>query len=223
MKYCVVIPAYNEAKKIGGLIKEVRGRNLDVIVIDDGSVDDTVNIAKKSGAAVIRNQRNEGKGACLAKGFDYAVKNNFDAVISMDGDGQHLASEIPKFLSLAESSGHSVFIGNRMTETKNMPALRLATNKFMSWIISRASGQDIPDTQCGFRLIKREVLEKIKLSTSKYETESEILIKAARRGFKIISLPIKTIYDGEVSQINPFADTLRFIKYMLRELWTSKY
>jgi glycosyltransferase involved in cell wall biosynthesis len=224
MKSCVVIPAFNEAKKIGGLIQDIISlkARLGVVVIDDGSKDNTADIAEKYGATVIRNRNNAGKGFCLAKGFEYALKNNFDAVINMDGDGQHLASEIPKFLNLAMNSENSVFIGNRMPEAKNMPALRLATNKVMSWLISAVAGQDIPDTQCGFRLIKRNVLEKIRLTTSKYETESEILIRSARAGFKIISLPIKTIYDGEVSQINPFTDTVRFIKYISKELWTSK-
>ena len=101
-----------------------------------------------------------------------------------------------------------------------MPFIRVLTNKIMSGLISKITRQNVPDTQCGFRLIKRPVLEKINLKTSKYETESEILIKASRLGFKIESVPIKTVYSGEKSQINPFVDTLRFIKFLFRELWT---
>jgi hypothetical protein len=141
----------------------------------------------------------------------------------MDGDGQHLPEDIPYFMRLAENSDSGIFIGNRMSKAQGMPRLRILTNKFMSWLVSKITKQNIPDTQCGFRLIKRAVLEKLDLTTSKYETESEILIKAARLGCKIESVPIKTVYQGEKSQINPFIDTLRFAKFIIRELWTSRY
>ncbi len=109
-----------------------------------------------------------------------------------------------------------------MLKRKDMPLLRVFTNKFMSWFISSLAGQRIPDTQCGFRLIKKDVLNKINLRTRKYETESEIIIKAARLGFKVESVPIKTVYKGEKSQINPIIDTLRFIKFISTELWITK-
>ena len=222
MKACVIIPTYNEAKTISGIIKEIQSHNLDVVIIDDGSYDNTFQIARDCGVAVLRNQGNEGKGASLIKGFDYAKDKDFDAVITMDGDGQHLPSDIPYFTRLAQYSNSGIFIGNRMSKTKSMPYIRVLTNKVMSWLISRTIKQKIPDTQCGFRLIKKEVLKKLKLNTSKYEIESEILIKAARLGFLIESVPIRTIYRGQKSQINPFIDTLRFIRFIVRELWTTK-
>ncbi|OGX41304.1 MAG: hypothetical protein A2984_02955 [Omnitrophica WOR_2 bacterium RIFCSPLOWO2_01_FULL_41_12] len=220
MKTCVVIPTYNEAKSIAGLVKEIQGLNLEVIIVDDGSQDDTSQIAQENGATVLKNQINQGKGASLIKGFSYVLSKDCDAVITMDGDGQHLPSDIPYFLRLAEYSDNGILIGNRMLKRKNMPFIRVLTNKIMSGLISKITRQNVPDTQCGFRLIKRPVLEKINLKTSKYETESEILIKASRLGFKIESVPIKTVYSGEKSQINPFVDTLRFIKFLFRELWT---
>ncbi len=223
MKICVVIPTYNEAKTIADIIRKVRQQELEVVVIDDGSQDNTSCIAKDNGAIVLNNLINEGKGVSLAKGFDYALSKDFDAVITMDGDGQHLPEEIPYFTRLAKYSDSGIFIGNRMFKRKNMPYLRIFTNKFMSWFISFVTGQSIPDTQCGFRLIKKEVLEKINLKTSKYETESEIIIKSSRLGFKIESVPIKSIYSGEKSQINPVIDTLRFIKFIIRELWITKF
>jgi glycosyltransferase involved in cell wall biosynthesis len=220
MKTCVLIPAYNEAKAIGEIIRKIRGQGLEIIVVDDGSQDNTAKIAQESGAIVLKNERNQGKGASLIEGFDYVRKRNFDAVITMDGDGQHLTEEIPAFINLAWSSNNGIIIGNRMSERRNMPLMRVWTNKFMSWLISKIARQRIPDTQCGFRLIKKEVLGQINLCTRKYETESEILIKSARAGFKIASIPIKTIYSGEKSQVNPFVDTLRFIRFVIRELWT---
>lgn len=223
MKTCVIIPTYNESGAIAQLVGEIRKQNLEVLVIDDGSSDNTYTLAQNSGATALRNEINQGKGASLIKGFKYAIANGFDAVITMDGDGQHLPEDIPYFMRLARYSDSGIFIGNRMQKTKNMPIARLATNKFMSWLISCIAKQNIPDTQCGFRLIKKEALEKISLSTCRYETESEILIKASRLGFKIESVPIKTVYNEEKSRINPFVDTLRFIKYLAREIWTTKH
>ena len=222
MKICIVIPTYNEANTIADLVRNIRQQGLDVLVIDDGSCDDTSKIAQDNGAAVLRNVNNEGKGASLIKGFRYALTKDFDAVITMDGDGQHLPEEIPYFIRLATYSDSGIFIGNRMSKRRNMPFVRVLTNKFMSWLISYAAKQNIPDTQCGFRLIKKYVLEKIKLQTSKYETESEIIIRASRLGFKIESVPIKSVYKGEKSQINPFIDTLRFIRFVTRELWITR-
>lgn len=219
MKTCVIIPTYNEAKTIGDLIRQICAQDLSVVVIDDGSKDNTSKIAQEQGAVVLRNQNNEGKGASLIKGFHYALNHDFDALICMDGDGQHLATDISYFMRLAKYSDSAIFIGNRMYRTKSMPWIRLWTNKFMSWLISKIAKQKIPDTQCGFRLIKKEVLKKLKLLTSKYETESEVLIKASRLGFKIESVPIKTVYGEGESQINPFIDTLRFIRFIVREIW----
>lgn len=220
MKTCVIIPTFNEYKEIGRIVAEVRKQDLEVIVIDDGSSDNTAVIAKDNGATVLKNEANQGKGASLIKGFNYALDCGCDAVITMDGDGQHLPEDIPYFMRLAKYSDSGIIIGNRMQRIRNMPLLRLFTNKFMSWLISVVAKQKIPDTQCGFRLIKQEVFKKVRLSTSKYETESEILIKCARLGFKIESVPIKSIYMGEKSNINPFIDTLRFVKFILKELWT---
>ena len=223
MRIYVVIPTYNEAKTIASIIRKIRQQELEVVVIDDGSLDNTYEIAKDNGAIVLRNENNEGKGASLIKGFHYAQDRDCDAVITMDGDGQHLPEEIPYFIRLAKYSNSGIFIGNRMFKIKNMPFVRVFTNKLMSWLISFVAGQSIPDTQCGFRLIKKEVLGKLTLKTSRYETESEILIKASRMGFKIESVPIKSIYKEEESQINPFLDTLRFIRFILGELWTTRF
>jgi len=222
VKICVIIPTHNEAKAIAGIIRRIRQQELEVLVVDDGSQDNTSEIAKDNGAIVLRNLINEGKGASLIRGFAYAVSRDFDAAITMDGDGQHLPEEIPYFTRLATYSNSGILIGNRMLKRKNMPYVRLFTNKFMSWLISLAAGQSVPDTQCGFRLIKRGVLERIDLKTSKYETESEIIIQASRLGFKIESIPVKSVYEGGKSQINPIVDTLRFIRFICVQLWTTK-
>lgn len=221
MRTCIVIPTYNESKTIAGLIQQARSLGFEVVVIDDGSSDNTVDIAATCKAQVLRNIKNLGKGAALAKGYNLAVAQGFDAVISMDGDGQHSCDDLAVFMRKAESSNCGVIVGNRMAITKQMPWLRVATNRFMSQLISKITGQYIPDTQCGFRLIKKDLLQKLNLSTSKYETESEILIQAARLGFKIESVPVRTIYSGQKSRINPCVDTLRFLRFIILESMRS--
>jgi dolichol-phosphate mannosyltransferase len=218
MRICVVIPVYNEARAIGNIISKVRQEGLSVVVIDDGSGDGTGQIARACGAHVLINETNRGKGISLAQGFAYALSHHFDAVITMDGDGQHLPSDIQKFINCAAASDTSIFIGNRMIRIKNMPWVRLVINKVMSWFISIIARQDIPDSQCGFRLIKKAALEKIRLKTSRFEVESEMLLQASRLGFKIESVTINTVYKGERSKINPVSDTLRFMRFILREL-----
>ncbi|MDD5166180.1 MAG: glycosyltransferase family 2 protein [Candidatus Omnitrophica bacterium] len=222
MNICVLIPTFNEGEAIAGLIKKVSAQNLEVIVVDDGSKDNTSEIARRNNATVLQNQSNQGKGASLIKGFAFILSKGFDAVITMDGDGQHAPEDLPNFISAAQYSDGGIFIGNRMAKTKTMPPIRYLTNKLMSWLISKVAKQNIPDTQCGFRLIRKEVLEKLNLKTYKYETESEILIEASRSGFKIESVPIKTLYLNEKSHINPFVDTLRFLKFISKELWTTR-
>jgi len=219
VKICVIIPVYNEAVSISGLIDKIKQQCLEIVVIDDGSKDNTYNIVRNKEIPVIKNSVNMGKGTSLVKGFEYAINNGFDAVITMDGDGQHDPADIPYFIRLATYSDNAVFIGNRMGKPKNMPRLRFFTNKFMSWVISSMIKQHIPDTQCGFRLVKKDALQKIQLETAKFEAESEFLIKLARQGFKIESIPINTIYTGNnKSKINPFTDTIRFIKFISKEV-----
>lgn len=217
MRTCVIIPTYNESRAIADLINQIAKLGLEVIIIDDGSTDDTLKIATACGAKILANQRNMGKGASLIKGYNFALAHGFDAVISMDGDGQHSPDDLLVFIQKARTSQSALIVGNRMGLTKGMPVLRVITNFLMSKFISLIVKQHIPDTQCGFRLIKKELLARIDLSTSKYETESEVLIKAAHLGFKIESIPVETIYAGGKSKINPFVDTLRFLRFMVLE------
>jgi len=223
MKTCVVIPAYNESEGVAPVIDQIRQQGIEVVLIDDGSTDSTSRIASERGAVVLRNAANEGKGASLVKGFSYALEKNFDAVITMDGDGQHDPGDIPYLMRLAQYSKCGIVIGNRMHKTNGMPVVRFLTNRIMSWFLSGLAKQHIPDTQCGFRLIKIEVLRRLHLTTSNFETESEILLKSSRLGFKIDSAPIKSLYRSEKSQINPLIDTVRFIRYIVKEIWTMSF
>lgn len=216
LKTCVLIPSYNEARTIGGIVRCLRLMQLPVYVVDDGSADDTASEAGREHAVVIRHEKNAGKGASLRDGFERILEDGFDAVLVMDGDGQHSTEDVRSFIDTMEKTGTDIVVGNRMLDTRTMPFVRIQTNRFMSFLLSAVAGQPIPDTQCGFRLIKRDVLEKVRLETSNFETESELLIKAGRAGFRIGSVPVETVYQGQHSRINPVVDTLRFFKFLIR-------
>lgn len=193
-------------------MKRIKEMGLEVIVIDDGSIDNTERFASENGALVMRHIKNLGKGASLREGFDFILRmTTFDTIITMDSDEQHNPDDIQKFISHANQYDDDIVIGNRMTLAKNMPLVRRLTNQFMSFLLSIVCKRRILDTQCGFRLIRRRVLKKIKLVSKKYDLESEMLIKASRMRFKIASIPIETIYGEELSRIHPVKDTIRFI------------
>ena len=216
MKIGVLIPAYNESGRISELVKTISSIGLSPTVVDDGSSDTTAEEAKANGAKVIRHEQNQGKGASLKTGFEYMLTEGYDAVLIMDGDGQHSSDDIRKFIDLANKHQEIIIVGNRMNDTKNMPLDRKLTNMFMSFIMSLICRQKIPDSQCGFRLIKKELLKNMNIKSLRFEVESEILIKASRLGTKIVSIPIETVYGKEASQINPFWDTCRFIIFLFK-------
>jgi glycosyltransferase involved in cell wall biosynthesis len=221
MRTVIVIPAHNEAKAIGDLVKTILELDHDVIVVDDGSIDDTAILARTQGAHVISTHQKSGKGNALRLAFAQAIAQGYDAVITLDGDGQHAPSDIAHFLECYQKSHADIINGNRMHDTKAMPWLRRLTNKFMSWMISAVCRQKIADTQCGFRFITTKVLKAIELQSNDFEIETEILIKASKKGFRITSVGIQTIYRDEVSKIRPVKDTLRFIRYISTEIFRS--
>lgn len=218
MRICLLIPAYNEARTIGQVVSEAREITESVVVVDDGSQDATAQIAEDSGALVIKHSVNSGKGAALRTGFQHVLDNGYDALITMDSDGQHDVNDIPGFLKAFDERGSGIIIGSRMQDISTMPAVRKFTNKFTSFVGSLLTHQKIRDSQSGFRLISSDVLRAVELETAGYEMESELLIKASRAGFRITSVPIKTIYGQEVSKINPVVDTCRFLRLLFRSL-----
>ena len=223
MRTLVVIPCKNLEHEVGAVVRDVLDLNLglDVVVVNDGSTDGTSRAAKDAGAHVLQHEVNLGKGAALRTGFDYAVEKGSDAVITMDGDGQHDPSAIPDFLDALEELDADVIVGTRMHAVGEMPRLRIWTNRTTSKVVSFLARQNIPDSQSGYRLIKVRVLKDIVRSfvTSRYDTESELLIRAARRGYRTAAVAIKSIYRGGVSHINPFVDTLRFLRLVGRSLF----
>jgi glycosyltransferase involved in cell wall biosynthesis len=220
----VIIPVHNEEKTIGNVLRELKKNFKNILVIDDGSKDKSKEIAIKEGVQVISHEVCKGKGEALKTGFDFALKNNFKAVITMDGDGQHLPEETLKFVKkYRKKKDIGIWIGKRDIFSRKMPLIRKITNLSMSILISLLSFQWIPDTQCGFRLIKTDILKRIRLYTSHFETESEILIKTAWHMYKIKSIPIETIYNKEKSKIKPINDTIRFFKMLLFIIYSQLF
>lgn len=222
MKLCIIIPTYNEEENIKKLLGELKPKNFDILVVDDGSTDSTVMLAEEQNVMLVKHNCRLGKGFSIRDGFNFAVKNNYEAVITMDGDGQHSPEDALKFVDFALGFKPDIIVGNRMVNPKGMPFIRFMTNKIMSKIISFICRQNIPDSQCGFRFITCEVLKNISLGSSKFEIESEVLIEASKKGYRIASVAIHTIYGAEKSRINPFWDTLRFFKFIFKYLWISK-
>lgn len=215
-KICVVVPAYREEKRIGDVVRAIRGHGLDVVVIDDGSDDRTAEEAAQAGAAVVKHSRNMGKGVAVSSGFKYACDHRYDAVITMDADGQHDPAELPKFIEAYVRTGIPVLVGNRMFDPESMPFVRRCTNRFMSWMLSRTMGQYVPDSQCGYRLYRCDVVPYISTRSERFAAESEILLNVAERGIRIGSVRISTIYWDERSKIRPLSDTFRFFSMLTR-------
>ncbi len=213
-----LIPSYFEEKQI----REVAVRTLaqldTVLVVDDGSTDGTSEEARAAGAEVLRHEVNAGKGAAIKTGLhELSGRPGIEYVLILDGDGQHLPEEITRFLDAANRSDAAMFVGNRMSDLRAMPLLRTLTNRFMSARISSVCGQTIPDTQCGFRMFHRELVAALcDATTANYDFETEMLVIASRRGYRIEAVPVSTIYGDEKSKIHPIRDTRRFFKLMAR-------
>jgi glycosyltransferase involved in cell wall biosynthesis len=212
---CILIPAYHEELKIGEVV-ESASKYGEVVVVDDGSLDQTFHVAKRYGAHVIRHPINQGKGAAIQTGLNYFLKGSWEGLILMDGDGQHDPHEIPRFIEACQDKSVMMMIGNRMHKAHKMPRIRKLTNWLMSKILSIVAGISVKDSQCGFRLLRRDLVQRINLKSTKFEIESEILIEAARFTKGILSVPVSSIYGDEKSKIRPVQDTLRFFRFMIR-------
>ncbi len=210
-----VIPAYQAEGTVRSLVAGLVEKGLPVVVVDDGSSDRTAEGAEAAGARVIRRRTNGGKGAALRDGFAAARESGYGWVLTLDADGQHLPSEVARFLA-AREDGSEVVLGNRMNDPGGMPLDRRLANRWMSWIVSRMAGQRVPDTQCGFRLISRRVLDSIRLTSDRFEIDSELVLRIGWAGVPMRSVPVSSVYRREISFIRPLRDTFRFFLFLGR-------
>ncbi len=211
-----IIPAYCEEKHVGTVVRRTLAQLDRVLVIDDGSSDATADAARAAGGEVIVHRENFGKGEAIKTGLRHWSDREVEYVIILDADGQHLPEEIGRFLSAASSTGSSLLLGTRMNDVSSMPLLRRIVNRYMSNKISRACGQRIPDTQCGFRMLHRSLIPDLLGGADRFEYETEMLIVASRKGLPTTAVPISTVYCDEKSSIHPVRDTVRFFRLMRR-------
>jgi glycosyltransferase involved in cell wall biosynthesis len=206
-----IIPAYNEARAIEDVVRRTRPHVRSVLVVDDGSVDETVTLAGQAGATVLSHPFNLGKATALQSGFDYALKHGFDLVVTLDGDGQHDPAEIPGLLGVWRREDAHIVAGDRLLAGIEMPLSRRAVNRLTAWIARKVVGRQLPDCHCGFRLIDTEVLKAVRLHCRRFAGDSELLVFASFRSFRIRSLPVSCSYNGEGSQIEPIGDAARLL------------
>jgi glycosyltransferase involved in cell wall biosynthesis len=211
-----LIPAYNESSHIAGVVEKTL-RCLPVLVVDDGSADDSAARAEAAGAQVLRQVPNQGKGAALVNGFRRAFELGASAVVMLDADGQHDPAEIPAFLDAYTKNNADLIIGRR--DFRYMPRVRRATNTLGTWIFSWAVGRSIPDNQSGFRMLSRRMIEATLSSReTNFEFEVEMIVTCIRRGYALDWVPIRTIYGDEKSHIRP----LRHVYHFLRMVWQTR-
>lgn len=203
-----LIPGYNEAPRIAAVVMGARA-HLPVVVIDDGSTDETAAIAEGAGATVLRQHPNQGKGAALRAGFRYALDAGVEAALTLDADGQHDPAEIPSFLAAWSAGDVDLVVGGR--DFRRMPLVRRLSNTIGGLAFSWAVGQPIPDNQSGYRLISRRIMEAMLDSRETgFAFEVEMIVTCVRERWPIRWVPIRTIYGGEPSHIRPLAHGREF-------------
>jgi glycosyltransferase involved in cell wall biosynthesis len=216
----VLIPAYNAGTFLEELVSRLRRSigDIQMVVIDDGSTDNTTEIARLIGVTVLQHDKNCGKGAALQTGFDFLKKQaDVEFILTLDADLQHQPEDIQKFFSTQQQTDADIVIGWRERAGTKMPVHRILSNTITSALVSLKTGRKIKDSQCGFRLIRKTVLENIQLESRGYEAETELLIKAAQLKYKIEFVPVHTVYASEKSYMTHWATTMKFIKVLLRK------
>lgn len=217
----VVVPCYQGAATVGAVVRGARAAGLEVVVVDDGSTDDSGQVAEAAGATVLRHPGNRGKGAALASGFAWAARAGVDAVLTMDADGQHDPAEIPALRAAHAASPTALVIGVRSFAPEDMPTRSRIGNRISTWWISRFAGQNYRDTQSGYRVYPRSLFD-VPLRSTKFDTEAELLLRAAKMKLPLVEVPIRTIYGPDrVTHFHGFRDTMRVIKLVFfSPLWS---
>jgi glycosyltransferase involved in cell wall biosynthesis len=220
----IVIPAYNSAHCLPALLNELL-RIIDpqnVLVVDDGSTDDTSMQLKDFTIHQIKHSINRGKGAALSSGLHWALANGFDWTVTMDADGQHALDDLKAFMSLPLKVNTGIVVGQRSHIGSDMPLHRRFSNWSTTAAVSLLAGQPVFDAQCGFRLYRNDLAKALPIE-GRFQWEAQALILCARQGYGIQAVPIKTLYTGNGSHMQLLPDTLRFLQMMWILLWTTGY
>ena len=213
----VIVPIHDGRRTIAGVVENLRRHAVNVLVVNDGSSDDTAALAEKAGASVVSLPSQMGKGVALRAGMARAISREPRPswLVFCDGDGQHLPEELPRFIERMNGD-NDLLLGSRMGGASNIPAARLATNRAGSRVLHFITGQAVPDTQCGYRAIRSELAARLELESEGFEIETEMLLKALRLGAKWEAVPVSAVYEGEPSHYRPVADTFRICMAALR-------
>lgn len=210
----VLIPAYNEVQRIGEVVAQAQ-QYLPVLVVDDGSTDNTATVALQCGARVLSQRPNQGKGSALKAGFRQAIASGYAGVLTLDADGQHDPGEIPKFLQAYQERGADMIIGAR--DFSQIPLVRRAANTLGRWSFSWAVGRPVQDNQSGYRLVSRRLMEGMLVSQEQgFQFEVEMIVVCVQKGYALDWVPIRTIYAGESSHIQPVQHVVEFTRMVLQ-------
>lgn len=213
-RLCVIIPTYNNAKTVRRVIEDVKRYCSHVIVVNDGSTDDTAAVLENlpPEVEVVGYQQNKGKGHALVTGFRHAVGMGFTHAITIDADGQHFADDIPLLTGAMDKNPDGIIVGCRNLTEENMPRQNTFANKFSNFWFRLQTGCPLSDTQSGYRLYTLASLRGLNLITSRYEAELELLVFAAWAGVRVTSVPVRVYYppaDERVSHFRPVYDFVR--------------
>jgi glycosyltransferase involved in cell wall biosynthesis len=216
LRIAAAIPAYQAAASIGQVAARTSAFVETTLVVDDGSSDATGEAARRAGAEVLALPRNMGKGRCLESAFKALFARGFDAVVTLDADGQHIPEEIPALIGVF-AQGADLVLGVRHHDFAAMSVVRRVSNTASSWAISRLAGADLPDVQTGFRLYSRRLVEAVGFPEPRFEAESAVVVRAARAGFGIRLAPVRTGFaDGRAtSHYRPILDGLRIARAVI--------
>lgn len=214
MRIAALVPAFQAAPHLAGVLARLAALapTPEVLVVDDGSTDGTAAVAREAGVRLLSLPRNRGKGYALLAGFE--ALRGFDAVVTLDADGQHPPECLPDFVHAAEQ-GADLVLGVR-ERTRDMPAVRRLANGVSSQWATWLAGQPVADSQCGYRLYGRRLLERTPITPGRYEVESEVIVRAARLGFRLAAVRIPTVYGAEESQFRTLRDVPRIIGVLAR-------
>ncbi len=212
----VIIPAYNEGKTIFEVITNTKKFASNIIVVDDGSRDNTAAEAARAGAKVVRHKVNLGKGAALKTGCDYALKREVEKIITLDADGQHDPKEIPSFISALEQ--HDIAFGSRKAP-ESMPKVFKFGNKVITKMLQLLYGVRVEDSQCGYRSFRTAAYPQIRWGATDYYVETEMAIRAGKKKLKHTTVPIETIYADKYKGTTVFDGVGIVVKMIGWKIW----
>lgn len=213
----ILIPCYQASAAVGEVVRKARAYGHPMVVVDDGSTDGSGAVASAAGADhVLRHALNRGKGAALQTGFAFARDAGAEAVLTLDADGQHDTADIPRLVAAHAQDPRALVIGVRSFDRGSMPRRSRIGNQFSTWWICRFAGRAHSDTQCGFRVYPRPLFARGQLRTRRFETETELLLLAAKLGVPLKEVPVQTIYQaGHGTNFHAFFDSMRVLKLIV--------